>query len=192
MPRFKLFNEEEVLIKAMELFWNKGYHATSIQDLVSFLGINRASLYDTFGGKKELFDKSFALYRTINTNAIQVFFKNHPNVKIGLCNLFTMAINNCEIDKDKKGCFVVNTTTECTPEDKDIQLILQQNKTLFEGILYDYLVTGEQSGEIPKGKDLRMIATLLFTFFSGIKVVAKVETDEKLRSSIETILTLLD
>ena len=55
MAKYK-FNEDEVLIKAMELFWNKGYHATSIQDLVSNLGINRASLYDTFGGKKELFD----------------------------------------------------------------------------------------------------------------------------------------
>ena len=44
MPRTKQFNEEEVLNKAMELFWEKGFHATSIQDLVSHLGINRASL----------------------------------------------------------------------------------------------------------------------------------------------------
>lgn len=49
MPRVKKFDEKEVLEKAMELFWIQGYHATSIQDLVDHLGINRASLYDTYG-----------------------------------------------------------------------------------------------------------------------------------------------
>ena len=54
MPRVKQFNEDEVLNKAMELFWKKGYNATSMQDIVDYLGINRASLYSTFGGKKNL------------------------------------------------------------------------------------------------------------------------------------------
>ncbi|WP_244210855.1 TetR/AcrR family transcriptional regulator [Tenacibaculum singaporense] len=54
MPRVKSFNEEEVLTKAMCLFWKQGYSATFFQDLVYHLGINRASLYDTFGDKKEL------------------------------------------------------------------------------------------------------------------------------------------
>ncbi len=48
MPRVKLFDESEVLNKATNLFWKKGYHATSIQDLVNHLGINRGSLYDTY------------------------------------------------------------------------------------------------------------------------------------------------
>ena len=63
MPRIKTFDENEVLVKAMNLFWKQGYSATSVQDLVSHLGINRASLYDTFGDKEQLFKKSFALYR---------------------------------------------------------------------------------------------------------------------------------
>jgi TetR/AcrR family transcriptional repressor of nem operon len=54
MPRVKLFDENEVLNKAMNLFWKQGYSATSIQDLVSHLGINRASLYDTYGDKEKL------------------------------------------------------------------------------------------------------------------------------------------
>ena len=63
MPRTKQFDEKEVLKNAMELFWEKGFHATSIQDLVSHLGINRASLYDTYGGKDELFNTAFETYR---------------------------------------------------------------------------------------------------------------------------------
>ena len=55
MGRTKQFDHRTALDQAMELFWARGYHATSIQDLVDHLGVNRQSLYDTFGGKDELF-----------------------------------------------------------------------------------------------------------------------------------------
>jgi TetR/AcrR family transcriptional repressor of nem operon len=74
MPRVKLFDENEVLNKAMNLFWKQGYSATSIQDLVSHLGINRASLYDTYGDKEKLFFRAFEFYRKTNTEGITNFF----------------------------------------------------------------------------------------------------------------------
>lgn len=55
MPRQKEFDPERVLEKAMGVFWEKGYHATSVRDLVERMGINRFSMYDTFGGKRQLF-----------------------------------------------------------------------------------------------------------------------------------------
>jgi len=61
MPRVKLFDEKEVLTKAMNLFWKQGYAATSIRDLVNHLGINRASLYGTFGDKEQLFKTERAM-----------------------------------------------------------------------------------------------------------------------------------
>ena len=71
MPRVKLFDQNEVLTKAMNLFWKQGYAATSVQDLVQHLGINRASLYDTFGDKDQLFKKSFELYRKQNKDGLK-------------------------------------------------------------------------------------------------------------------------
>ena len=68
----------------MNLIWKQGYSAISVQDLVNHLGINRASLYDTFGGKEQLFKKSFELYRRTNLGGVIRFFENRPNVKIGL------------------------------------------------------------------------------------------------------------
>ena len=53
--RPKNFNPEEALNKAMDLFWDRGFEATSIQDLVDNVGINRASMYDTFGDKRAFF-----------------------------------------------------------------------------------------------------------------------------------------
>ncbi|MDQ1142393.1 TetR/AcrR family transcriptional regulator [Pedobacter agri] len=63
MARTKVFNEAEVLDRAMNLFWEKGYHATSAQDLVDGLGISRSSLYDTYGDKHSLFVMALKRYR---------------------------------------------------------------------------------------------------------------------------------
>ena len=67
----------------MCLFWRNGFHATSMQDLVSYLGINRASIYDTYGGKKELFDKAFEHYRTTNRKQLLDFLESQESVKEG-------------------------------------------------------------------------------------------------------------
>lgn len=193
MPKVKLFDEKLILEKAMELFWKKGFHATSIRDLVNFLGISRSSIYDTYGGKNELFYKAFQLYRTTNITGFSNFLNQQKNIKKGLRKLFEMAIEQSIADMDKKGCFVVNTTTELVPGDIEIQKILKENENTFVNIFYEFLLKGEQSGEIPKGKNLKSIANLYYTLYNGIKVVSKVQPNSKeLLSSVDTVLTLLD
>ena len=193
MPRVKLFDEKEVLTKAMDLFWKQGYSATSIQDLIDCLGINRASLYDTFGEKQQLFKKSFELYRQTSINRIELFLQNQPNVKKGLSELFHNAIKEAVLDKDKKGCFAVNTTTELIPNDESLQEVLANNKRDFETLFYQYLKKGEQKGQLKEGKDLKALASLLFTIYSGIRVVSKINPNKKeLSNSINVALSLLD
>lgn len=193
MPRVKQFDEKEVLQNAMALFWKKGFHATSIQDLVDHLGINRASLYGTFGGKKELFEQAFQLYRSQNITAMIQFLEKQPSVKQGLLRLFEMSVEDSVSDSEKKGCFVVNTTTELVPGDSAIQEVLKINKDTFEKVYYELLLKGEANGEIPPGKDLRAIARLLFLLNNGLKVVSKIQPErEQLMRSIRTVLSLLD
>lgn len=193
MPRVKQFNEETVLNKAMELFWKKGYHATSIQDMVEHLSINRASLYDTFGGKKNLFHKSLELYCGKHKEGTLMFLKNEKSVKEGIRKLFEMAISDSISDVDRKGCFVVNTTTELIPGYDSVKRVLARNRVAFEKIFYEFLLAGQQSGEIAKDKDLKSISSLIYTLLSGIKVVAKIEPNrKKLMSSVNTVLALLE
>ncbi|MAX82346.1 MAG: TetR family transcriptional regulator [Crocinitomicaceae bacterium] len=193
MPRVKLFDENEVLTKAMHLFWKQGYSATSVQDLVTHLGINRASIYDTFGDKEKLFLRAFENYRKTNIKGVSDFFQSEPNVKRGLQKLFERAIDESIVDNDKKGCFVVNTTTELVPGDEKMLNLLVENKKAFEAILYEYLLKGETEGQIKKGKELKSIAVLLFTLYSGLKVVSKVQPNKKeLTNSVALTLSLLD
>ncbi|WP_340064766.1 TetR/AcrR family transcriptional regulator [Ascidiimonas aurantiaca] len=190
MPRVKLFNEETVLVKAMELFWKKGYHATSIQDLVDHLQINRASLYDTYGGKKELFDKAFAHYRTTNSEYLKTFLDTQPNVKQGLLALFETAIEASVSDVECKGCFVINTAMEMIPEDALLHQAVKDNQAAFKDLWYNFL---KQRNYSKTDKELKTMAGLIFTFYNGIKVVAKMHADkESLMASVQKFLTLFD
>lgn len=194
MPRTKSFVEKDVLHKAMKLFWKKGYHATSMQNLVSALGINRASLYDTFGGKKKLFDQALELYCFNNKEDTLHFLNEQVSVKEGIRKLFEFAIIKATSDTNKKGCFVVNSTTEMIPEeDEGTKKILFDNKESFELIFYNFLLSGQKSGEISKNKDVKAIATLIYTLFSGINVVSKIESQKNnLLPTVDLVLSLLD
>jgi len=193
MPRVKLFDKNEVLTRAMDLFWTKGYYATSIQDLVNHLGINRASIYDTFGSKKELFDRVFQIYRETNAKQLKQFLDSQEDIKTGFKKLFIQAIDQSRTDNNRKGCFVVNTTIEFIPNDSEMIEVLQNNKTKFEKIFHDYLLSGVSKKQISKKKNLKVIASLLYTFYNGLRVVTKVNFNKKQFSeSFEELLTVLD
>ena len=193
MPRVKLFDQKEVLIKAMNLFWKKGYYATSIQDLVDCLGINRASLYDTFGGKKELFKKAYLHYCTTNQEEQKAFLNKYDDVREGFKELFKMAVQQSKVDEERKGCLAVNTAVEFIPNETDFSLLVEKNKEKFEEIFSNYLLTGVEKGQILKEKDLSAIAALFFTFYNGLKVVTKVDFNTPIfMKSVSTLLCVLD
>ncbi len=193
MPRVKLFDEQQVLENAMDLFWERGYHATSIQDLVNHLGINRASLYDTYGGKQDLFDRSIRHYIQSSTDSLRQFLKTQDDVKEGFRKLFRNAIEESLSTQKKKGCFVVNTTTELVPNDEKILDVLQHNEKSIKQIFVEFLQSGIEKGQISKNKDLITLASLLFSFFVGIRVVTKTNSKKKeLFKSVDALLSLLD
>lgn len=178
MPRTKAFCEESALEKAMELFWKKGYSATSMGNLVEQMGVNRASLYTTYGDKKALFIKAFKHYRKLNKERINSFFAEQLSVKEGIKNLFLTSIESALEDTDRKGCFVINCTTELLPDEKEFLPLIACNQQELEQIFKEFLSLGVESGEIAAEKDLDSIAAYLFTLYGGLQVNAKVNPDK--------------
>ena len=193
MPRTKQFSEEEVLQKAVEIFWKKGYHATSMDELVKYLGINRASLYDTYGGKRQIFEKAINKYIADNTLLVKQFFSKPSSVKEGLRTFFQLVIKESVSDCDLKGCFVVNTSAEFIPDDQEIVNILTRNKNTFGQVFFQYLKEGQERGEISPEKDIKALSVYLVTLFNGLKLSAKLSPDEaELNAVVETGLSVLD
>ncbi len=193
MPKVKRFNKEEVLEKAMTLFWKKGYHQTSIQDMVAYLEISRSSLYDTFGGKRKLFYRAFDRYRISHYEGLQHFLHEQQQIKITLRGIFERVIMMNDADVECKGCLIANSTTELLPDDPFLQNIITEHKQNMEGLFCEFLQKGINSGEIPKGKDIKTISRLLYTLLTGIRVVGKTKPQVKeSMASVDTILSLLD
>ncbi len=193
MPRRKTFSEEEVLQKAIKLFWRKGYHATSMQDLIDELGINRASLYDTYGGKRQLFDRAIDTYQNSNFSYLVEFFKGEPQVKVGFQKLFEGKVKECIADKSRKGCLIVNTTTELIPGDSDWHAYATHKKQEMISVFADYIQSGIDNQQINVSKDPTVLAATLYTFYNGLNVIAKVETNaEELNQTIGVVLGALD
>jgi TetR/AcrR family transcriptional repressor of nem operon len=78
MARAKAFNEDDVLDKAVEVFWAKGYEATSMQDLVNAMGIQRGSLYAAFGSKQQLFLRSLDRYGKVVVAQFLAILQSKP------------------------------------------------------------------------------------------------------------------
>jgi TetR/AcrR family transcriptional repressor of nem operon len=193
MPRQKQFDKEEVLEKAMQLFWLKGYNGTSVQNLVDYLGINRASLYDTFGGKHQLFMMTLDRYKFSNADALLESFKQMDSVIEALKNMFLIILQESLDDEDQKGCLMVNTTAELAPFDEIATRVLLENRKKFTGFFKSLLEEAQTRGELDADKDPEDISQFLFTFYNGIKVMTKLEKDPvMLQNMVLTGLSILD
>ena len=189
MSRPKLFNEEEALLKAMDLFWKKGYASTSISDLMTHLGISKGSFYDTFLGKRAIFDKALDFYRTNTVHSYESLLNSEPDRKKGISKLYSLTVDAAFSGASRNGCLISNTCAELGGEDQKIKGVLHDHNQNLYDIVYGYL----KEGDFDKGKDLKVITNLFLTLFTGIHVESKYKKDKSgFLNSIDLVLHLLD
>ncbi|MBD1392006.1 TetR/AcrR family transcriptional regulator [Mucilaginibacter glaciei] len=173
MARTKDFDETEVLTKAVNLFWLKGYSATSMQDLVDELGISRSSLYDTYGDKHTLFLKALESYQCANSGQFAQIIAGDGSSKEIIRALLEFFIDGLLNDTCQKGCFMVNAEVEVGLHDKEVSDMIQKNDQNTEDAFYRVIKTGQERGEITNPQDARALARFLFNTVKGIQVTAK-------------------
>ena len=193
MGRPKKFTRSEALHKAKDLFRKQGYHATSIDDLVRALGVNRASLYETFGGKRELFGEVLRNYTTESLQTVREFLAGQTSVREGFRRLFLYNLDEMKAGKATVGCLAVNTTTELLPADRTVTADLVANRNNAEAVFAEFIERGIAQGEVGRNKDAKAIAAFLFTFNHGLSVLAKLQSGrEELVRSIDVALKAFD
>jgi len=173
MARTKDFDENEVLAKAIQLFWYKGYNGTSMQDLVDALGISRSSLYDTYTDKHTLFLKALERYQSLGNANIQEIVSGTKSAKETIKKLLEFTIGELVCDKQQKGCFMVNAEVEVAPHDKAVNKLVCRNEQQMEDIFFEVIRKGIDNGEIKSSKDARALARFIFNAVKGMQVTAK-------------------
>ena len=184
MARPKAFDEEKALEQAMHLFWQKGYAATSIQDLVDHLGIGRRSLYNTFESKRSLFLRSLAYYQENYSSRPPQTAEGVTSMKRAIGNILNFYVEDGVTRHDRVGCFVVNSAVELGPHDDVVRDQTMMTISRLEALFYNILVQGDPD-ELNTTLDLRMIAQNLMNTVLGLRVLSKVHPD---RQTLENIV----
>jgi len=173
MPWEKQFDVEEALDKAMQLFWNRGYEATSMQDLVDCTGINRGSLYSTYRDKHAFFLAALQRY------ADKIHFKRLADLesKYGpretIRQLFLAYTTEPSEKGGNRGCFLTNTALELAAHDRDAGKIVAQAQKKTEEFFARMVRKGKADGEVaPHVKPGEAAAALLASLI-GLSVLTR-------------------
>ncbi len=193
MSRQKEFNRDEVLQRAMEVFWTRGYEAASIQELVRHMGINRQSIYDTFGDKHALFLQTLDRYREIQSRKVFEVLERPGPVKKNLRRLFEDAVERALSGEGKRGCFVGNSISELAGRCKQTASKTCKSVVMAEQMFRQALERGKQQGELPRVRDTRAVARFLYSNLQGLLLLAKATRDRKLLVDVVKVtLSVLD
>lgn len=185
MARSKVFNEEDALEKAMHLFWQKGYNATSAQDLVNALGISRSSLYDTYGDKHSLFVKSLKQYRKERIDPVIKEAGIAKDVEAYIRNIFELV--KAEALSGNSGCFMVNSAVELAPVDTEVAIIANSIMHDTEEAVCKAIKKGQDTGVFTTQYSARSLARFVFNSLNGLRVTVKFDANKKMFDDIVNV-----
>jgi AcrR family transcriptional regulator len=190
MGRPREFDPDQALDRATRLFWERGYEATSIQDLVDTLGISRASLYGTFGDKPHLFEKVLARYSERVTVAQRQALDAPSSGRAAIAAYFSALIEAATRPRSPHGCLILNTVTGCTtlPEP-----LLARMSAAIAGTHEQVRAALARDPALARRADLPDLASFVMTQGLGFGVLAKAGARrQELERAAEAALRLLD
>lgn len=171
MARPKEFDRQTALDKAMNLFWLRGYEATTMTDLRRAMGIGRQSLYDTFGDKKQLFSEVLDQYVSFNDANVAEMLTNDLGIA-GIRSFLDARVRMLSSGV-RRGCLMMNTCVELVPHDPAVASKIQAGLiTMQEG--FEAALRGAiQQGQLAKNADVSNLAVFLTSQVAGMVVMAK-------------------
>lgn len=189
MARPRNFNEEDVLRKAMTLFWSKGFESTSLNDLLQATGLSKSSLYETFGSKHELFLRAFQLYKKDRMDGFSECL-SQPNVYLAISIAFQTVLDG---KGNQMGCMTANEAIELAPHDPKLQEMVESDFEEIEQVFLQAIDRGKQNGSLRTGTESRKLARFLTVSLQGINVMIRAKAKrDVIEDSISVILEKLN
>jgi len=193
MARHKEFDTEDVVGKAVEVFWSKGYGATSIQDLVDAMGINRGSIYATFGDRAGLFEAALEQYFPATLAQRMIAGAQHGDPRQQLEAFFDDLVAHATAPGGRRGCLITNTMNELCASDDKLAMVLGSRMRALENAFEAQIRHGQETGVFQPWKESRPLARSLVATVQGIQSVAKLAPGyETIRDIADVALAGLD
>ena len=176
----------------MRVFWEHGYHATSVQDLMKAAGIQKQSLYCAFGDKRSLFLKCLNLYSKQTLFAIQRMLNKSDSALEGIERVMRFVAQSPESKNCPPGCLMANTALEMRLNDPAVAEEIRRMFRSVEKMLAAAVRRAQAQGEISKNLDCVAIAQGLANTISGIRILEKTgASNRQVRTVLETALAAI-
>jgi AcrR family transcriptional regulator len=183
-----MFDEQRALDAAMHTFWEKGYEATSTQDLCEATGLGRSSIYNTFKSKRDLFERALAHYiDTMTTAQLAVLEDPRRRAADRIRDLFAMVVDG-ETEHRAGGrglgCLTVNTTVEMAGRDSRAARLLERDTARRLAVLRAVIEEGRRDGSITSRRDAGALARFVNAAIGGMRISSQGGAD---RAALESI-----
>lgn len=184
MARPRQFDEDAVLEAAGDVFWSKGYEATSTRDLTDKMGLTHASLYNAFGDKRGLYVKALDHY--LNRNFYTRIARLEAGFSPGLAivGFFAEMVERSLGDAQHRGCMLVNTALEARSDDAEMRRIVADETRGLETFFHRAVAAAQASGEIRSTQAPEDIARLLLAVQFGLRALARARPERDLFDGI--------
>ena len=193
MGRPRAFNSVDVLDKAMAVFWEKGYAATSLSDVQAATGLSKSSLYGSFGSKHDLFLQALARYRETVTERAAAALESDAPARAAIRTAFMQVVDAAGRAEAPRGCFSCNCAVELAAHDRAAARGVDAVCRRLEDGFAAAVRRGQAAGEVPADHDPHALARYFNTALNGLTVMAKARTDRQaLESVVEITLKALD
>jgi len=191
MGRNKEFDYEQKLDTALNLFWTQGYHVTSISDLESHMGINRSSIYPTYGDKKELLIKCLTKYLKSKVSEYEgILHGGQTDAIENLRRILQLSVD--QSIKEERTCLAVKIAFEIALTDEDVRLLLANNEKKIEDVYFETLKAGQTQGCVKKDLDSRLTADFFACSSSALfKNYALNKNRRAVYDMIETLIHMI-
>jgi TetR/AcrR family transcriptional repressor of nem operon len=190
--RPRQFDEIETLERAMQVFWDRGYEAAGMSELLQAMQISRQSCYNTFGEKRELFLRAMKHYGDTALTSVCAQMSK-PGSPLGNVRGFLEGNASCACKPGARGCMVVNSIVEFGADDPEVSKILRRMVTRLEGAIEKALVAAKEIGEISDSADPKQLSKFVTHVAFGFAALGKIKMCKESSSSIvDVALNALD
>lgn len=185
MTRPKEFDYNEKLEVARNVFWRKGYNATSMNDLVEHMQINRSSLYLTYGNKHDLFMKSLENYMEMKNRQYETATKKGKTPLDSIKNIIKSVYQSTLLERN---CLFTNSVFELALTDKKVAQLVKRENEKAAGIFEQLLKQAKEDGTVSKELDPMAHAHFLVSGLVSIYNTHIVFNNEKLTKQTMDLL----
>lgn len=171
LGRPREFDPEETLSKTMQLFWENGYEATVLRDIIQATNLGKASLYKAFGNKQSMYLKALSHYEGLMVEAAVTTLRSTDQPPIDRIEMFLSSpIIAVRDHKDRRGCFLCNAAADRASLDEEAGKLVQRGYAKMRSAVHDSLIEAEPTLD-PLLAAAR--AELVLTVYSGLRVMAR-------------------